>query len=88
MVFGHILNISHIRFSECAIYVIIAPPQRTKMGHQRKLGIYIEFESPYVIKYLEPLMVDLFTASFADYHFDELIFPTLGGEKQSAGKIY
>ena len=44
-VFGHIPNISHIRIFECAVYVIIAPPQRTKMGYQRKLRIYIEFES-------------------------------------------
>ena len=67
MVFGHIPNISHIRIFECAVYVIIAPPQCTKMGYQRKLGIYIEFESPYIIEYLEPLMGDLFMANFADY---------------------
>ena len=44
------------------------------MGYQRKLGIYIEFESPYIIEYLEPLMGDLFVASFADCDFDESKF--------------
>ena len=41
------------------------------MGHQRKLEIYIEFESPYIIEYLEPLMGDLFMANFAGCDFDE-----------------
>ena len=86
LVFGHIPNISHIRILGCAVYVSIAPPQRTKMGPQRRLGIYVGLESPSIIKYLEPMTGDLFTASFADYHFDELIFPTLGGEKTISWK--
>ncbi|KAL1148544.1 hypothetical protein V6Z11_A10G132800 [Gossypium hirsutum] len=51
------------------------------MGPQRRLGIYVGYESPSIIKYVEPLTEDLFTARFIDYHFDETIFPTLGGEK-------
>ena len=50
------------------------------MGPQRRLGIYIGYESPSIIKYLEPLTGDVFTARFVDCHFDESIFPTLGGE--------
>ncbi|XP_074373665.1 uncharacterized protein LOC141714014 [Apium graveolens] len=30
---------------------------------------------------LEPLTGDVFTARYADCHFDESIFPTLGGDK-------
>jgi len=45
-----------------AIYIPIAPPQRTKMGPQKRLGIYIGYESLFIIKYLEPLSGDLFTA--------------------------
>ena len=86
LVFGHIPNISHIRIFGCAVYVPIAPPQRTKMGPQRRLGIYVGFESPSIIKYLEPMTGDLFTARFADCHFDESIFPTLGGENNQLGK--
>jgi hypothetical protein len=86
LVFGHIPNISHIRIFGCAVYVPIAPPQRTKLGPQRRLGIYVGFESPSIIKYLEPMTGDLFTARFADCHFDESIFPTLGGVNNQLGK--
>ncbi|KAJ9548209.1 hypothetical protein OSB04_020752 [Centaurea solstitialis] len=78
-VFGQEPNISHLRIFGCAVYVPIAPPQRTKMGPQRRLGIYVGYESASIIKYLEPLTGDLFTARFADCHFDESEFPTLGG---------
>lgn len=53
MVFGHEPNISHIRIFGCAVYVPIAPPQRSKMGPQRRLEIYVGYESPLIIKYLE-----------------------------------
>ena len=72
-------NISHLRIFGCAVYVPIAPPQRTKMGPQRRLGIYVGYDSPSIIKYLEPLTGDVFTARFADCHFNETNFPTLGG---------
>ncbi|KAM2233294.1 hypothetical protein EV2_012216 [Malus domestica] len=81
LVFGHQPNISHLRVFGCAVYVPIAPPQRTKMGPQRILRIYVGFDSPSIIRYLEPLTGDMFTARFADCHFDETIFPSLGREK-------
>ena len=56
------------------------------MGRQRKMGIYVGYESPSIIKYLEPSTGDLFTARFADCHFDELSFPTLGGENKLSEK--
>ena len=80
LAFGQEPNISHLRIFGCAVYVPIAPPQRTKMGPQRRLGIYVGYESPSIIKYLEPMTGDLFTARFADCHFDESTFLTLGGE--------
>jgi hypothetical protein len=64
------------------VYVPISPPQRIKMRPQRRLRIYIGFHSPSIIKYLEPLTGDIFTARFADYQFDETIFSILGGEKE------
>ncbi|KAK7302565.1 hypothetical protein RJT34_13457 [Clitoria ternatea] len=79
-------NISHLRIFGSAVYVPISPPQRTKMGPQRRLGIYVGYESPSIIKYLEPLTGDLFTARFADCHFDESIFPPLGGENKQLDK--
>ena len=50
------------------------------MGSQIRLGIYVRFESPSIIRYLEPLTGDMFTARFADCRFDETVFPKLRGE--------
>jgi hypothetical protein len=55
------------------------------MGPQRRLEIYIGFHSPSIIKYLEPLTGDIFTARFTDCQFNETIFPILEGKKK-AGK--
>ena len=35
-------NISYLRTFGCAVQVPISPPQRTKMGLQRRLGIYVD----------------------------------------------
>ena len=59
----------------------IVLPQRTKMGPQRRWGIYVGYDSSSTIRFLEPLTGDLFTARFADCHFDETVFPPLGGDK-------
>ena len=81
LVLGQQPNIFHLRTFGCAIYVPITPPQCTKMGPQCRLGIYTGFDSPSIIRYLEPLIGDVFKARFEDYHFNETIFPPLGGEK-------
>ena len=52
------------------------------MGPQRMLGIYVGYESRSIIKYFEPRTGDLFTTNFVNCHFDELVYPTLGGEKK------
>ena len=39
-------DISRLRIFGCVVYVPIAPPKCTKMGPQRRLGIYIGYESP------------------------------------------
>ncbi|GJR90392.1 disease resistance CC-NBS-LRR class family protein [Tanacetum coccineum] len=86
LAFGQEPNISHLRIFGCAVYVPIAPPQRTKMGPQRRLGIYVGYETSSIIRYVEPLTGDVFTARFADCHFNEAIFPPLGGEKKTHEK--
>ena len=40
LILGKQPNIYHLRIFGCAVYVLIAPTQRTKMGPQRTLGIY------------------------------------------------
>ena len=81
LVLGKPPNISHIRIFGCAIYVPIAPTHRTKMGPQRRLGIYVGYDFPSMKRYLEPSKGDVFTTRFADCHFNENLFPPLGGEK-------
>jgi hypothetical protein len=51
------------------------------MGPHRKMGIYVGYSSPSIIKYLETLTGDLFTARYADYIFDEEKILALGGKK-------
>ena len=81
LVLGSQPHVSHFRIFSCAIYVPIAPPQRSKLERQCRLGIYVGFNSSSIICYLEPVTGDVFTARFADYHFDENVFPPLGGDK-------
>ena len=81
LVLGQQSNIFHFRIFGCAVYVPIAPPQCTKMGPQCRLGIYTGFDSPSIIRYLEPLTSDVFKARFEDCHFNETVFPQLGEEK-------
>jgi hypothetical protein len=50
------------------------------MGLHRKMGIYVGYLSPSIIKYLEPLTGDLPIAWYVDCIFNEEHFPTLGGE--------
>ena len=80
LVRGNIPNISHPRKFGCTVYVPISLPKRTAMGPHRKLGIYVGFQSPSIIKYLEPLTRDLFTARYAVCIFNENHFPVLGGD--------
>ena len=52
------------------------------MDLRRRLGKYVGYVSPSIIKYLEPMIRDVFIACFVNCHFDESIFPTLGEEKE------
>ena len=51
------------------------------MGLRWRLGIYVGFDSPSIIRYLEPLTCNVFTACFTDCHFNESVFPSVQGEK-------
>ena len=54
---------------------------------QRRLGIYIRYNSPSIIQFLEPLTGDLFIARFMDCHFDKPNFPSIGTTKSSKEEI-
>ncbi|KAM1043968.1 hypothetical protein ACFX2J_034970 [Malus domestica] len=51
------------------------------MGPQRKMGTYVRYDSPSIIRYLEPLTDDLFTAHFEYCHFYETVFSSLEKDK-------
>jgi len=53
LTFGQESNIFHLKIFGCAVYIPITPPQCTNMGSQRRLRIYIRYESLSIIKYLE-----------------------------------
>jgi hypothetical protein len=50
------------------------------MDYHRKMDIYVEYHSPFLIKYMEPMTGDLFTDWYVDYIFNEDHFLILGGE--------
>jgi hypothetical protein len=80
LVRGNPPSISHLRKFGCATYVPISSPQHTSMALHRRMRIYVGYQSPSIIKYLEPLTGDLFMAQYANCIFDEDHFPALGGE--------
>ncbi|KAM2809462.1 hypothetical protein PS2_044209 [Malus domestica] len=47
------------------------------------MRIYVGYDSPSIVHYLELLTGNLFTARFADCDFNETIFPSLGGDKHA-----
>jgi hypothetical protein len=83
LVRGNAPNISHLWKFSCIVYTPISPPQRTTMDPHRKMGIYVGYHSPSIIKYLEHMTGDLFTAQYADCIFNEDHFPVLGEEFQN-----
>jgi uncharacterized protein YozE (UPF0346 family) len=45
------------------------------MSPHKKMGIYVGYHFPFIIKYLEPMIRNLFTARYADCIFNEDHFP-------------
>jgi hypothetical protein len=43
-------------------YSMFSCSGHTMMGPHRKMGIYVGYHSPSIIKYMEPMAGDLFTA--------------------------
>ncbi|KAB2595459.1 retrotransposon protein [Pyrus ussuriensis x Pyrus communis] len=83
LVTGYEPDVLYLRVFGCAIYVPIVSPLRTKMSPQRKMRIYVDYDSPSIVRYLEPLIGDLFITRLADYHFDKTVFSSLRGDKHA-----
>ena len=56
------------------------------MGPKRRLGIYVGFDSSFIIRYLEPFIEDVFTTCFVVCHCNESVFLSLGGENSVLGE--
>jgi hypothetical protein len=66
----------------CAVYTPISPPKQTSMVHHRRMGIYVEFQFPSILKYQEPLTSDLFTTQFINCIFNKEYFLALGRDNK------
>jgi hypothetical protein len=73
---------SHLWKFGCVVYTPISAPKRTSMDPQRRMEIYVGFQSTFILKYLEPLTGDLFTARLANCIFNEGHFMALGGDNE------
>ena len=72
----------------CVVYVPIVPPQYSKLGSQCRLNMYVGFNSPFIIHYLELLTGDVFIDFFINCHFDENVFPSLRRGKSTTELLY
>lgn len=77
LAYGTSPNIAHLRTFGCQVLVPVLGPKRTKLGIQRRKGIYVGFDSISIIRFMEPTTADVFKARFNDCHFYETTFPTL-----------
>ena len=54
LVTGYEPDIYHLRVFGCAVYVSLTPPQRQTMGLEKRLGIYVGYESSRLFAILSP----------------------------------
>ena len=66
-------------------YEPIAPPNYIKLGLQHRLGIYVGYDSPSIIRHLELLTRDVFTIRFASCYFNESIWLLKMSQKKLIG---
>lgn len=87
---GRVPNVSHLRVFGCRVWVPIPEPQRHTIGAHRQEGIYVGFDSPSIIRYVNPSTGTLLRARFANCRFEEDMYPSLKGgasTQQSCGDI-
>jgi hypothetical protein len=82
LVRGDQSSISHLRKFGCVVYMSIYIPKQNFMSSHRRMEIYVGYQSPSILKYLEPLTGDLFTIRFADCIFNDNHFLALGEDNK------
>ena len=61
----------------CQVWTPLHEPRRHTIGAHRQEGVYVGFDSPSIIRYLDPLTCNLYKARFANCRFIETHFPPL-----------
>jgi hypothetical protein len=74
---GRTPYVSHIRVFGCEVWVPLHALRRHTIGAHRQLGVYVGFDSPSIIRYLDPSTGNLYKARFFNCRFIETKFPTL-----------
>lgn len=68
---------SHIRVFGYQVWVPQPDPRKYTIGAHRQKGVYVGFDSPSIIRYLDPSIGNLYKAKFANYRLIETNFPAL-----------
>ena len=75
-------DVSHIRVFGCQAWIPLPDPLKHKMGRYRQEGVYVGFDSPSIIRYLDPTTRNLYKARFANCRFIETNFPPLPSQSK------
>ena len=70
---GRLPDVSHIRVFGCQVWIPLLDPHRHTIGAHRQEGVYVGFDSPSIIRYLDPTTY-LYKARFANCRFIETTF--------------
>lgn len=62
-------NVAYIRVFGCQVWKHVPDPKCHTIGTHCQDGIYVEFDSPSIIRYLDPSTEALYKARFANYKF-------------------
>ena len=69
-------NITHLRIFGCQVWVPVPEPQRKTIGIHRSEAIYLGYDSPSIIRYMDPKTRAILKARLVNCKFIEHIFPT------------
>jgi len=75
----HVPNVSHLRVFRSYVWVPLRELQRHTIDAHRQEGIYVGFDSPSNIRYINPFTDTLLRACFVNYRFKQDIFSSLKG---------
>jgi hypothetical protein len=83
LLLGQKPDVSHFRVFGCQVWIPTVEPKRTTINSHRVEGIYVGFDSPSIIRYLNPATGIIHKARFQNSKFDENKFPSVVATKPS-----